>query len=133
MDELNHWCFACGKQNPIGLKLNFREEGDSYITTFIPQAEHQGYNGIVHGGIVSTLLDEVMAGYLYAKGYNAVTAKLDVRFRKPTPILQELTVTARITAKKRNMYEMTAEITLPDQSVSAEGKAIVAVTGERQP
>ena len=127
MEETNSWCFACGSQNPIGLKLAFREENSTYMTTFTPKEEHQSYNGIVHGGILSTLLDEVMAGYINAKGLNAVTAKLEVRFRQPTPIREELTIIAQIVSKRRNLYEMSGQITLPDGTITAEGKAVVAV------
>lgn len=127
MEPINQWCFACGKDNPIGLHLEFTENEDSYYTIFTPRPEHQGYDGIMHGGLVSTLLDEVMARYIYAKGYNAVTARLDVRFKKPTPIGQELTVTAKITGKRGTMYEVVGEITLPDGTITAQGKATVAV------
>ncbi|BBB91775.1 MAG TPA: PaaI family thioesterase [Methylomusa anaerophila] len=130
MDERNQWCFACGPRNPIGLKLEFREEDDNYLTTFTAGPEHQGYDGIVHGGIISTLLDEIMARYIYAKGFEAVTAKLEIRYRKPTPIGQPLTVGGRITGKLGNIYQLTGQITLPDGTVTAIGKAKVAVIGE---
>ena len=127
MEELNQWCFVCGPKNPIGLKLTFHEENDTYITKFTPGREHQGYDGIMHGGLVSTLLDEIMARYIYAKGLNAVTAKLEVRFRAPTPIGQELTVRGRIVGQKGKMYELAGEICLPNGEITAEGKAMVAI------
>ena len=131
MDETNNrWCFACGPQNPIGLQLTFREEGNTYVSTFIPGPEHQGYDGIMHGGLVSTLLDEIMARYLYAKGLAAVTAKLEVRYRQPTPIGQELHISGWITGQRGKMYELACKIALPDGTVTAEGKAIVAVKGD---
>jgi acyl-coenzyme A thioesterase PaaI-like protein len=130
MDESNQWCFACGPRNPIGLKLAFLEEDNTYLTTFIPGPEHQGYDGIMHGGLVSTLLDEVMARYLHAKGLNAVTARLDVRFRQPTPIGQQLTVSGWIIGQRGKMYELAGKITLPDGTITAEGKAIIAIKGD---
>lgn len=126
MDERNDWCFACGAKNPIGLKLAFREEAETYVTTFTAGPEHQGYDGIVHGGIISTLLDEVMARYIYSKGVNAVTARLDVRFRASTPIGEELIIRSNIVRQKGGMYELAGTITLLDGTVTAEGKAIVA-------
>ena len=132
MEPINQWCFACGKENPIGLHLEFTETADSYSTIFTPRPEHQGYDGIMHGGLVSTLLDEVMARYVYAKGYNAVTARLDVRFKKPTPIGELLTITAKIAGKRGNMYEVVGEITLADGTITAQGKATVAVLEEKQ-
>lgn len=125
------WCFACGRKNPIGLKLNFREENGIYITEFKPGPEHQSYNGIVHGGIISTLLDEVMVRYLYSLGHHAVTARLEIRYRRPTPVNRTLTVTGWIVKERGKLYEMTGKIVLPDGSVTAEGKATVAVIEER--
>ncbi len=130
MEERNHWCFACGKLNPIGLQLEFEQVGEEYRTTLTPKQEHQGYDGIMHGGLVSTVLDEVMAGYIYALGFNAVTARLEVRYRKPTPIGEPLTATARIVQKRGRMYEMAGEIRLPDGTVTAEGKATVMAAKE---
>lgn len=131
MDDINNmWCFACGPQNPIGLKLKFREEGDTYISTFIAGPEHQGYDGIMHGGLVSTPLDEIMARYVYAKGLTAVTAKLEVRYRQPTPIGQELRISGWITSQRGKMYELAGKIALPDGTVTAEGKAMVAIKGD---
>lgn len=127
MDPLNQWCFGCGKENPIGLHLEFVEKDQCYSTTFMPRPEHQGYDGIMHGGLISTILDEVMARYINMKGFNAVTARLDVRFRQPTPIGQLLTATAKIVGKRGKMYEIVSEITLPDGSVTAQGKATIAI------
>lgn len=130
MNENNSWCFACGLNNPIGLKLQFREENQTYITTFTAGPEHQGYDGIMHGGLISTLLDEVMARYLYAQGLTAVTAKLEVRYRQPTPIGQKLTIHGWITAQRGKMYELAGKVMLPDGTVTAEGKAMVAIKGD---
>ncbi|WP_378954382.1 PaaI family thioesterase [Pelosinus sp. sgz500959] len=127
MDQKDQWCFGCGKENPIGLQLEFIEKDESYMTTFVPRPEHQGYDGIMHGGLVSTILDEVMARYIHKKGFNAVTARLDVRFRQPTPIGKKLTAIARITGKRGNMYEVVGEIMLPDGTITAQGKATIAV------
>ncbi|MBP2650880.1 MAG: ThioeSPTERase superfamily protein [Firmicutes bacterium] len=128
--ETNEWCFACGKLNPIGLKLEFLEQDNKYIAEFTPGAEHQGYDGVVHGGIISTLLDEIMARYYYAKGFHAVTARLEVRFRKPTPVGRKITVCGWVIKERGKMIEMAAEIRLADGSVSAEGKATLMIVGE---
>lgn len=79
----DNWCFVCGRLNPIGLKLDFVDEGDEYVTYFTPSKEHQGWAGVTHGGIVSTLLDEVMARKIHVQGIKAVTGEIGVRFRKP--------------------------------------------------
>ena len=132
MSERYTWCFACGKDNPKGLHLQFEwtEEGSRYQTTFVAGPEHQSYNGVMHGGLVSTLLDEIMGRYYYAKGKQAVTAKLEVRFRAPTPIGQELLIEGRVVGQRGKMAEMTAQVRLADGSVTAEGKAMVAILGD---
>lgn len=124
----NDWCFGCGSQNPFGLKLTFEENEDTYITHFTGRPEHQGYDGIMHGGIVSTLLDEIMARYIYAKGMNAVTGKLEVRYLKPTPIGVPLLIKGRVVRHRGPMYETEGSIELPDGTVTAVGAAKVFVT-----
>ena len=123
----NQWCFACGPKNPIGLKLQFEVINDEYISHFTGRPEHQGYDNIMHGGIVSTLLDEIMARYVYSLGLNAVTARLEVRYLAPTPIGTELTLRGRIASHRGRLYELTGTIELPDGTVTAEGQAKVFV------
>ena len=126
-DEQNQWCFACGQLNPCGLKLEFEEHDEIYISHFTGAAQHQGYDGILHGGIISTLLDEIMARYIYAKGLNAVTARLEVRYLKPTPIGVPLLIKGRITKSRGRIYETVGTIELPDGTITAEGTAKVFV------
>lgn len=129
-DDRNQWCFACGKLNPISLKLKFEEQGETYISYFTPGPEHQSYDGVVHGGIISTLLDEIMARYPYSKGLNTVTARLEVRFRHPTPIGQQLTVTSEVVRQRGKMFEMAGSVALSDGTVTAEGKATLVAIKE---
>ena len=129
-EDRNQWCFACGVKNPIGLKLKFAEEGDKYVARFTAGPEHQSYDGIVHGGIISTLLDEIMGRYPYVKGVDTVTARLDIRYRKPTPIGEELTVTGWIVNRRGRLYEMAGTVALPDGTVTAEGKATLMAAGK---
>ncbi|MFZ5626791.1 MAG: PaaI family thioesterase [Bacillota bacterium] len=118
--EYDHWCFACGKQNPRGLHLEFTIEGEEYVTTFTPGPVHQGYPGIMHGGIICTLLDEVMGRYLWKQGLTAPTAELRVRFRRPVPINEPLQVRGRVVNRRGRVIEMEASlILLRDQQVAA--------------
>lgn len=105
----NGMCFACGKSNPIGLKLEFSFEGDKYVTCFTPRLEHQGFVGITHGGILATALDEVMARMVYVKGYHAVTAEIQIRLKKPAPTGEELTISGWITSESRKVIDCAAE------------------------
>ncbi len=131
MSELYTWCFACGKDNPIGLKLEFSMTDESYQSRFTAGPEHQSYNGLVHGGIISTILDEIMAGFIHQKtGQSAFTAKLEIRYRQPTPIGQELTAIGRIEKHKGRLYEMSSVLKLPDGTITAEGTAKVLLAEE---
>ena len=125
------WCFACGKANPIGLKLEFERTNEECSTTFIPQREHQSYDGRMHGGLISTLLDEVMGNYLYiATGKPAYTAKIEVRFSQPVFIGEKSKAVARVKRKKGRLVEMTAQIIKEDGVLAAEAEAKMMCEGD---
>ncbi|MEO0076348.1 MAG: PaaI family thioesterase [candidate division WOR-3 bacterium] len=85
-------CFACGPQNPIGLKLKFTPIANGVQTEFVPTKEYEGFQNITHGGIVATLLDEAIAWACKTCGVNAVTGELTVRFKKPLITDQPVTI-----------------------------------------
>ena len=116
-------CFVCGKNNKGGLHLSFEidEERKTLETTFTPGPTFQGWDGIVHGGIISTLLDEAMAKLSYELGYNTVTASLEIRFKKPAPILQPLKVYGEITEANKRLVRAKARVTKEDGTVLAVG------------
>jgi uncharacterized protein (TIGR00369 family) len=116
-------CFVCGDKNPGGLKLNFEVDKvkRTLKTTFVASPVFQGYDGIVHGGILSTLLDEAMAKLSYELGYHTVTASLEVRFLKPAPILQPLNVYGEIVEVTRRLVKAKSRIVTEDGTTLAEG------------
>jgi len=117
-------CFACGEQNPIGLKLKFRWVGDDYVTDFTARPEYAGWAGIVHGGLLATVLDEVMARLIWEKGHQAITAKLQVRFHEPLKIGETVTVAGRIIRTAGRGVKTRAEARRSDGTVVAEASAI---------
>lgn len=117
--QADTYCFACGKDNPFGLHMEFVDEGDDYVCRWHPQPHHQGWVKILHGGLVSTLLDEVMTWRLVSLGHDVVTAEITVRLKEPTPLDQELTVRGRVVAQRRRLFEVEGEIALPDGTVTA--------------
>jgi uncharacterized protein (TIGR00369 family) len=117
-------CFACGRSNPIGLKLQFRFEGDDYVTEFDVKPEYQGWTGIVHGGLLATVLDEAMARLLWEKGLNAITGRLTVRYHRPLSIGDKVQVRGRITKQRPPVIETTAEAVKDDGTVVAEAGAV---------
>lgn len=76
-------CFVCGPDNPSGLRLVFRREGEAVVAEFVPREEHVGWEGIVHGGILAAVLDDAMGNVFFLQGYQALTARMEVRFRRP--------------------------------------------------
>lgn len=122
----NGLCFACGPNNPVGLHLTFRQEGEEYLCDFTPAAHHQGFYGVVHGGIIATLLDEAMARYLWALGIPAVTAELKVSLHHPTRTGRPLTVVGRVVRDRGRLILCEAFVRSADGVVlaSAEGKFI---------
>jgi acyl-coenzyme A thioesterase PaaI-like protein len=118
-------CFACGRKNPGGLKLTFHDDNGACITHFTPDAVYQGYQGILHGGIMATLLDEVMARYVWKKVGPAATARIEIRYRQPAPVGRRITVRGWITAERRGgrAFEMAAE------ARNAEGVLLAEATG----
>ena len=118
-------CFVCGENNPGGLHLNFEidKEKQTLKTTFIASTTFQGWDGIVHGGIISTLLDEAMSKLSFELGYNAVMASLEVRFKKPAPILEPLHVYGEITEVSKRLVKAKARVVKQDGTILAEGKS----------
>lgn len=121
------WCFACGPDNPHGLHLTFRFEGDECVCDFVPQRCHQGWAGIVHGGIISTLLDETMTRMLCDAGTPAVTADLRVRLKQPVPVGAPLQVRARVRERRKRVIQAEAEVILSDGAVAATAEAKLMV------
>lgn len=122
--EGDDMCFACGAKNPIGLQLDFETEEEVVKAEFIPQEVHQGFDGIMHGGLTSTLLDEVMANTLYLKEVKAVTAKLELKFRQPVPIGEKLIVKGWIEKEKRKTVYTAAELLNTAGEKYAEAEAV---------
>jgi uncharacterized protein (TIGR00369 family) len=123
--ETNGNCFVCGENNPNGLHLNFEldHEKQTLKTTFVASPTFQGWDGIVHGGILSTLLDEVMAKLVYELGYQAVTASLEIKFKKPAPILEPLRVYGEVTEVSKRLIKAKAHIAKEDGTILAVGNS----------
>jgi uncharacterized protein (TIGR00369 family) len=123
--ETNGNCFVCGEKNPDGLRLSFEIDKEKKFlkTTFVASPTFQGWDGIVHGGIISTLLDEATAKLVYELGYQAVTASLEIRFKKPAPILEPLKVYGEITDVGKRLIKAKARVAKEDGTILATGMA----------
>jgi acyl-coenzyme A thioesterase PaaI-like protein len=106
IDFENNNCFVCGPSNPIGLRIKFRIDGDVCRGEFKPGEHHVGYNNITHGGIIFSLLDDVMANWLFLKNEIAQTAKCELRYRRPLPINETVLLEGRLIKRKGQVAVM---------------------------
>lgn len=124
-----HSCFVCGESNPLGLKLRFETDGRIVQTRFRPRPEHNGFKSVVHGGLIATVLDEIMVWACAVPTRQfAFCAELNVRFLNPLPPGEEVIVTGELTAnRKGRILEAKAEM----RGVS--GKTLATATGKYLP
>ncbi len=118
-------CLVCGLKNSFGLHTAFYElDNKEILAVFKPRGEHQSYPGRLHGGIISTVLDEAIGRAIMMHSEDevwGVTIDLQVRFKKPVPLDEELRVVGRITRDSNRFFEGTGELLLEDGTVAAEG------------
>jgi len=120
-------CFVCGMHNPIGLKIIFEGDGERAWATFTPREEHQGYPGVLHGGITFALLDEVIGRAAMELDESApwmMTARAEMRYRKPVPLGEELTLVGELTRVRSRAVEGHGELRLSDGTVAVEATAM---------
>jgi acyl-coenzyme A thioesterase PaaI-like protein len=116
-------CFVCGPDNPIGLRIPFVFEGDVCRATFVPNENHAGFDGVAHGGIIFSVLDDVMANWLFLQKARGVTAKCEIRYRSPLPIGREITVECRLKRRKGRLVQLESKAVRDDATVVAEAEA----------
>ncbi len=121
--EDDHYCFVCGEENPSGLHLKFALCDGKVRTEFNPQKVYQGFKDIVHGGIISAVLDEAMVKAALMEGMPAVTAEITVRFKNPLIAGEKAVVEAEIIRANKKIIETSAIIKKPDNTPIAEGRA----------
>lgn len=110
-DTIGHHCFGCGSLNSSGLHLRFRTLDDSTVwAEFSPTREHEGYLGMVHGGITATLLDEAMMWAVTQAGAIAVTARVSIVYRQPLAVGRPVRVTARVVTQRSRLIDAHAEV-----------------------
>lgn len=122
-------CIVCGLKNEFGLKSEFYELENGELLSLCKTGElHQSYPGRVHGGVSSAILDEVIARAIAIKepGILGVTVELNIKYKKPVPLEQEIKAIGRITRNTRKIFEGSGEIILEngDIAVTATGKYI---------
>lgn len=129
----DHGCFGCGEQNAIGLKLRFHRTDEGIVAHFTPAEQYEGYTRLTHGGIIATLLDEAMSWAVIDSGTLAVTARMEVEYRRPVPIGQSLTVFGTVERDRGRVVQARAELRAPDGELLAAARGrFMRVSPEQQ-
>ena len=116
-------CFVCGNKNEYGLKVDFFYDKGVSRAEYVAEEKFQGYKDILHGGIISALLDEVMIKAVIARGILVVTAEIQVKFIKPVRIGEKLFLEGRVTGEQKKIF--TAEGTVSN----SKGETVAAGKG----
>jgi len=117
-------CFACGVDNPIGLRISFQMQDGKCTGVFTPDENHVGYKNTVHGGIIYSALDDVMANVLYLQDMKAHTAKCEIRYRKALEVGQTINLTGWIAQERRRLIVLKGEArTTADDTLIADCEA----------
>jgi uncharacterized protein (TIGR00369 family) len=121
-------CFICGRNNPVGLYMSFYDNGDNEVCSEYTVADsYNSYPGIVHGGIVASMLDEVVGRVAMIGDHHhfMMTAKLEVKYRQPVPTETPLKIIGRIVRLRGRIGKAIGEVVLPDGSIAAEAEMTI--------
>ncbi len=126
-------CFACGEDNPIGLKLKPTYNGEEVRADFTPGELHQGWDNVTHGGILYTLLDEITAYAILCQGIDfGVTAKSEVRFKHIAPTNEPIQISGRVTKATKRLMETSGVLKLRDGTIIAEANSLFYIWRQSQ-
>jgi uncharacterized protein (TIGR00369 family) len=113
-------CFVCGTENPHGLKVDFFDDGRTVWTELSPAEHHQGWPGVLHGGIIAAVLDETIGRVAFLHDRWVQTARLELRFHRPGPLGQRLLAMGEMTRDARRLMEMRGQIVTETGELIAE-------------
>jgi acyl-coenzyme A thioesterase PaaI-like protein len=125
----------CGPRHPTGLRVRFRRRGDHVVASFTPRRRHQGFHGLMSGGLLAGIFDCLHYRIPVAAGVpHAVTARVEVDYRAPIPVGARVRFKAWLIARRGRVFESGAVAVLPGGKVAAESRAVyVEVPPERLP
>lgn len=125
-------CFVCGEKNDFGLGLRPRGRDGTGSVDWLPERRHQGFEGVVHGGLISTLIDEAMAYAAMSLGSFCVTAEISVKFRRPVITGSPVSIRARVVEQRGRVLRLEASVTQSGEEKASGKGTFLQVPGERK-
>lgn len=127
-------CFGCCKENPLGVHMDFYEDGDEVVCFWKPSQNYQGWVNVLHGGIQATLLDETAAWVIFKKiQLMGVTSKLEVKYKKPVMTTEiQLTLRGRIVKRMKNLVTVSVSLENSKGEVCTEAIALYYLFDEEK-
>lgn len=132
--DANH-CFVCGPENPIGLKIPFEFSNNQCLGEFTPSEHHVGFDGVTHGGIIFSVLDDLMANWLFLQGGRGYTGKCEIRYRDPLPVGTRVRLICEVKQIRRKMIQLQSRAIRCDNDTvvaEAEGSFMISELGRIQ-
>ena len=121
--EKDKRCFVCGVENPQGLKVKVEQDGANQVKAeFVADEPYRGWSDYLHGGILSLIFDEMLGWLSRYMGHDAMTARLEIRYRKPVPLGSRLTFSAALEREVKGILDINLWARLEDGTLAAEGK-----------
>ncbi len=121
----NNKCFVCGKDNPFGLRLDFMLDGKKLKSEVILDDKFQGFQGIIHGGIIAALLDEMMGNLAFKLGINAVTANININLRKPAQPNEKYFLLGEIVSEEGKKVHAKSELKDSEGNIVADASGLL--------
>ena len=122
-------CFVCGRSNPVGLYMHYYDDGEvEVVSEYSVPAHYQGYPGVVHGGVLAAMLDEVVARVSMIEDHHhfMMSVRLQVLYRHPVPVETTLRVVGRILRLRGRLGKAEGQIILPGDTVACEAQMSLA-------
>ena len=131
--EKDRRCFVCGVENPHGLKVKVVYDGvDQVKAEFMAEDRYRGWSDYLHGGVLTLIFDEMLGWLSRYMGHDAMTARLEVRYRKPVPLGSRLIFSGVLERQIKGLLDIKLCAKLEDGSVAAEGKGrMMIISGQR--
>jgi len=125
-------CFVCGRDNPRGFKLSITPDGDRGAKTeFVAHEDYRGWSDYLHGGVISLVFDELLGWISIFAGRDAVTARLEIRYRKPVPLGTYLVFKGVLERETKSLLEITTKAFTDDGTLVADGKGRMMIVNRR--